>query len=152
SRHVLGKPKCEVRPQDDQGQHDEHGEVERNRAENDLAQLAVPDALDHEQVDADRRRNLPELDEQHEHDAEQDRVDAVVLQHRKNQRHRDYDHTEAFDQTAEHGVEQEQREKELEPAQIEPNDEGRHLFADAGKADRIRENVGGEDDEQDVSG
>ncbi len=42
-----------------------------------LGELAVPDALDHEQVDADRRRDLAELDEQHEHDPEQQRIDAV---------------------------------------------------------------------------
>ena len=41
----------------------------RDGAPDDVRQLAVPDALDDEQVDADRRRNLPELDEQNEDDA-----------------------------------------------------------------------------------
>ncbi len=125
--------------------------MERDCAEDNVAELAVPDALDDEQVDTDRRRDLSELDEEHEHDPEQDRIDAVVLQHREDQRHGDDDHAEALDQAAQDRVEHEQREEEFEPAQVEADDEARDLLADAGEADRIGEDVGGQDDEQDVS-
>src|SRR5215472_12272157 len=53
SRHMIRQPKRQVRPQDDQRQNHEHRQVERDSAENDFAQLAVPDALDDEQVDSD---------------------------------------------------------------------------------------------------
>ena len=79
-------------------------------------QLAVPDALDHEQVDADRRRDLPELDVDHQDHAEQDRIDAVAAEDRIEQRHRDDDHAEAFDQAAEHGEQREQHQIELQLA------------------------------------
>ena len=49
----------------------------------------------------------------HQHDAEQDRIDAVAAEDRKQQRHRDDDHAEAFDQAAEHGEQHEQHEIEL---------------------------------------
>src|SRR5258705_9801326 len=149
---MLRQPQGKFRPQDDQRQHHEHGQMERDGAEHDLAQLAVPNALNDEQIDADRRRNLPKLDKQHEDHAEQDWIDAVVRQHRKDQRHRNHDHAEAFDQTAQHGVENEQREEEFEPGEIEADDERRDLLADAGETDGIGEHVGGEDYEQDVPG
>src|SRR5262245_37051983 len=125
--------------------------MERNRAEHDLAQLAVPDRLDHEQVDADRRRDLAELDEDHQHDAEQDRVDAVALQDRKEQRHGDHDHAEALDQAAEDGEQDEERDVELELGELEADDELGDLLADAAEGERDREDVGGEDQEQDVA-
>src|SRR6266705_2113451 len=46
SRHMIWQTQRKLRPQDDQ-QH-EHSQVERDSAENDVAQLAVPDALDQE--------------------------------------------------------------------------------------------------------
>jgi hypothetical protein len=50
--------------------------VEQDGAENYVFQLAVPDALDQEQIDANRRRDLPELDM--EHDAEHLQADADI--------------------------------------------------------------------------
>ena len=49
--------------------------MERDRAQHHLGQLAVPDALDDEQVNADRRRDLPQLDVDDEDDPEQDWID-----------------------------------------------------------------------------
>src|SRR6516165_11023161 len=152
SRHVVRQPQRKLRPQNDKSEHHEHGQMERDGAEDDFAELAVPDALNHEQVDADRRRNLPELDEQDEDDAEQDGIDAVILQHRKDQRHRDNDHAEAFDQAAKHRVENEQRQEEFQPAEIKPDDECGYLLAYSRKADGVGKHIGGEDDKQDVSG
>src|ERR1700693_6388276 len=103
-------------------------------------------------MDADRRRDLPKLDEEHKNDAEQQRVDAVTRQDREYQRHGDHDHAQAFDQAAEHGVEYEQRQEEFQPREMQADDEGRHLFADAGEADRIGKHIGRKDDEQDISG
>ena len=116
-----------------------------------VAELAGPDALDHKQVDADRRRDLAHLDEQHQDDAEPDRIDAVLQQHRIQQRHRDHDHAEAFDQAAQHGVEHEQRKEELELRQFQIDQKLGDLFADAGIADRVGEQEGGVDDEQDIA-
>ena len=117
-----------------------------------LGQLAVPDALDDEQVDADRRRNLSELDVDDEDDAEQDRIDAVTGEHRIEQRHRDHDHAEALDQAAEHREQHEQHQVELELAELQADDELGDLLAEPGEAQRRREDVGGQDQEQDVAG
>src|SRR6516165_87509 len=149
---MVGQPQRQVRPQDHQRQDDEHRQMERDGAKDHLAQLAVPNALDDEQIDADRRRDLAEFDEEHENDAEQQRIDAVARQHRKEQRHRDHDHAEAFDQAAEHGVEDEQGEKKLQPCQMQADDKGGYPLADARYAEGIGEDVGREDDEQDVPG
>src|SRR4051812_42871867 len=146
------QPQRQFGPEDHHRQHHEHNKVERNRAEHDVLQLAVPDALDDKQIDADRRRDLPKLDEQHQHDAEHDRVDAVAVQHRKDQRHRDHDHAEAFDQAAEDREQDEERPEEFQTAELQADDELRHLLANAGKADRIGEDVGGEDNEQNITG
>src|SRR5262245_28911379 len=151
SRHLVWQPKREVRPENDERQHPEHRQVKRNGAEDDFAQLAVPNALNDEQIDPDRRRNLTKLDEQDQDDAEQERVDAVTGQHWKDQRYRDHDHAQAFDQTAEHGVKNEQRQEKLQPAQLQPHDKCRHLLSDAGEADSIGKYIGGEDDEQNIS-
>ena len=72
--------------------------MKRNRAEDHFAQLTIPDALDDEQVDADRWRNLAEFHVDHQDDAEQDWIDVVARQDREQQRHGDDDHAEAFDQ------------------------------------------------------
>src|SRR6266568_4821601 len=146
------QPQRQFGPEDHHRQYHEHDEMERDRAEHDVLQLAVPDALDHEQIDADRRRDLSKLDEQHQHDAEHDRVDAIAVQHRKDQRHRDHDHAEAFDQAAEDREQNEERAEEFQPAELQPDDELRHLLADPRKADRIGEDVGGQDNQQDVAG
>src|ERR1700733_4417843 len=148
---AAGQPERQLRPQDDERQHHEHDQVERNRAGHDLAQSAVPDALDDEQIDADRRRDLAQLDEQDQDHAVHDRIDAVARQHREDQRHRDDDHADALDQAAEHGVEHEQGHEEFESAEFEADDELRHGLADAGEADRVGEDIGDEDDEEDVA-
>src|SRR5262245_20360907 len=57
-RHPPRQPHCDLREQHQQTEQHEHDQVERDRASHDIAQLSVPDALDHEQIDADRRRNL----------------------------------------------------------------------------------------------
>jgi hypothetical protein len=80
---VVRQPQRKVGPEDDKRQNDKHGEVKRNGAEYYLAQFTFPDALDNEEVNTDRRRNLSKLDKQHKHDAEQDWIDTVALQHRK---------------------------------------------------------------------
>src|SRR5580692_7099027 len=126
--------------------------MERDGAEDHFAQFAVPDALYDEQIDSDRRRDLPKLDEEHKNDAEKQRVDAVARQDRKDQRHRNHDHAQTFDQAAEHGVEYEQRQEKSQPGEMQADDKCRHLLADAGKADGIGENISREDDEQDISG
>ena len=74
----------------------------------------------------------PDLDEQHQDDAEPDRIDAVLQQHRIEQRHGDHDHAEAFDQAAEHRVEHEQRDEEFQPRQFQLDQKLRDLLADAG--------------------
>src|SRR5262249_484766 len=55
SRHMVRQAKGEIGPQYDQRKHHEHGQMERNGADNYLAQFAVPDALYNEQIDSDRR-------------------------------------------------------------------------------------------------
>src|SRR5262245_58961252 len=125
--------------------------MEGDRPQHDLAQLAVPDALDHEQVDADRRRDLPELDEDDEDDAEQDGIDAVARKHRVEQRYGNDDHPEALDQAAQHREERKQRQEELEPAQFEVDDEFGDLLTESAETERSGEDVGGEDQEQDVA-
>ena len=87
----------------------------------------------------------------HEDDAEQDRVDAVAGEHRIEQRHGDDDHAEALDQAAEHREEHEQRQIEFELAKLQADDELGDLLADAREADARGEDVGGEDQEQDVA-
>src|SRR5580704_18121051 len=149
---MIGQPKGEIGPHYHQRQHDEHRQMERNGAEDHFAQFAVPDALYDEQIDSDRRRDLPKLNEEDENDAEQQRVDAVTRQHRKDQRHRNHNHAQAFDEAAEHGVEYEQRQEKSQPREMQANDECRHLLADACEADDIGENISREDDEQDISG
>src|SRR5262249_31281497 len=151
-RHPARQPQGELGPEDHQSQHDEHDQMERDRADDDLAQFAVPDALDHEQIDPDRRRDLPELDEDDEHHAEQDRIDIIAAEHGKQQRHGDDDHPEALDQAAENGEKHQQRDVELELAEMQPDDELGHLLADAAEAQRRGEDVGGENEEQDVAG
>ena len=71
--------------------------------------------------------------------AEEERVNAVARQYREDQRDRNDDHPQAFDQAAEHGVENEESQKEFKPAQLQANDECRYLLADAGEADGIGE-------------
>src|SRR3984893_6246124 len=149
---MIRQPKGEIGPHYHQRQHHEHRQMERNGAEDHFAQFAVPDALYDEQIDPDRRRDLAELDEEDENDAEQQRIDAVTRQNRKDQRHGNHNHAQAFDQAAEHGVEHEQRQKKFQPRQMQADDEYRHLFADAGETDRIGEHIGRKDDEQDISG
>src|SRR5215470_17538117 len=150
-RHPCRQPERKLWPEDHESEHEEHDDVEWDRAEHDLAQLAVPDRLDHEQVDADRRRDLAELDEDHEDDAEQDRIDAVARQHGEEERHGDDDHTEALDQAAEDGEQDQQRDVELELREMQPDDERGDLLADAAERQRDREDVGGENQEQDVA-
>src|SRR5262245_47878461 len=150
-RHARRQPQRELRPEDDQPQHHEHDQVKRDGADHHLAQFAVPDALDHEQVDADRRGDLAELDEDHQHDAEQDRVDVVALEYGEKQRDRDHDHAEALDQAAQDGEQDQQRDVELELGEMQSDDELGDLFADAAEAQRHREDVGGEDQKQDVA-
>src|SRR6202007_899886 len=67
------------------------------------------------------------------------------------QRHRDDDHAEAFDEAAEHGVEHEQRDEKFKPRQFQADQELRDLLADAGIGDRVGEDIGGIDDEEDVA-
>src|SRR6266566_9433058 len=124
---MPGQPERQFGPEDHHRQHHEHDDVERDRAEHDVLQLAVPDALDHEQIDPDRRRDLPKLDEQHQHDAEHDRVDAIAVQHRKDQRHGDHDHAETFDQAAQDRVEDEQCDEEFQAIELQLDDEFGHL-------------------------
>src|SRR6202044_871646 len=64
SRHMIRQPKGEIGPHYHQRQHHEHRQMKRNGAEDHFAQFAVPDALDDEQIDADRRRDLAKLDEE----------------------------------------------------------------------------------------
>src|SRR5229473_945166 len=125
--------------------------MERNGSHHDVTQLAGPDALNDEQIDADRRRNLPHLDEEHQNHAEPDRVDAVLQQHRVQQWYGDHDHAEALDQAAEHGVEHKQRQEELEPGQFEVHQKPGDLLADAGITDGVGKHERGIDDEQDVA-
>src|SRR5580658_8201506 len=125
--------------------------MERNGAEDHFAEFAVPDALYDEKIDSDRRRDLPKLDEEHKNDAEQQWVDAVTRQDWKDQRYRNDNHAQAFDEAAEHGVEYEQRQEKSQPREMQADDKCRHLLADARKADGIRENICRKDDEQDVS-
>src|SRR5215470_4326281 len=150
-RHPCRQPERKLWPEDHESEHEEHDDVEWDRAEHYLAQLAVPDRLDHEQVDADRRRDLAELDEDHQHDAEQDRIDAVARQYGKKQRHRDHDHAEALDQAPEDGEQDQERDVELELREVQADDERGDLLADAAERQRNREDVGGEDQEQDVA-
>src|SRR4051812_18102257 len=149
---MLRQPERQLRPEDHHRQHHEHDEMKRDRAVDHFGKFAIPDALYHEQVDADRRRNLPELDVDHQHHAEQDRIDAVAAENRKQQRHRDHDHAEALDQAAEHGEQAEQHEIKLQSRELHADNEFSEFLADAGKTDRVGEYVGGEDQEQDVAG
>src|SRR5258708_5230366 len=126
---MIRQLKGEIGPQYHQRQYDEHRQMERNGAEDHFAQFTVPDALYDEQIDSDRRRDLPKLDEEDQNDAEQQRINAVTRQDRKDQRHSDHDHAQTFDQAAEHGVEYEQRQEEFQPRKMQANDECRHLFA-----------------------
>src|SRR5882724_9712130 len=119
--------------------------MERNGPHHDVTQLAGPDALNDEQIDADRGRDLPHLDEEHQNDAEPDRVDAILQQHGH------HDHAEALDQAAEHGVEHKQRQEELEPGQSKIDQKLGDLLADAGIADGVGKHERGIDDEQDVA-
>src|SRR5262245_1208900 len=109
--------------------------MEWDCSQHNLGQLAIPDALDDEQIDADRRRNLTELDVDHQDNAEQDRVDAVAGKHRIDEGHGDDDHAEALDQAAKHGEQGEQRQIELELAQVQADDEGGDLLTKTGKGE-----------------
>src|SRR5215510_3482580 len=95
--HLGRQPQRQLRPGDHHRQHNEHDQVKRDRSQHNLGQLAVPNALDHEQIDADRRRNLAKLDIDDKDDAEQNRVDAIAGKHGIDKRHGDDDHAEALD-------------------------------------------------------
>src|SRR6266436_2428962 len=125
--------------------------MERNGPHHDVTQLAGPDALNDEQIDADRGRDLPHFDEEHQNYAEPDRVDAILQQHRIQQRYGHHDHAEALDQAAEHGVEHKQRQEELQPGQFEVDQKLGDLLADAGITDGVGKHERGIDDEQDVA-
>src|SRR6476620_10501677 len=125
--------------------------MKRDRAHDDVAEPSGPDALDHEQIDSDRRRYLSHLDEQNEDDAEPDRIDAILQQHGIEQRDGHNDHTEAFDEASEYGVQHEQRGKEFKPRQLHADQKLRDLLADAGIADRVGKGVGRVNDEEDIA-
>src|SRR5262245_8339635 len=96
-RHLGRQPQRQLRPGDHHRQHNEHDQVKRDRPQHNLGQFAVPNALDHEQIDADRRRNLAKLDIDDKDDAEQNRVDAIAGKHWIDERHGDDNHAEALD-------------------------------------------------------
>ena len=60
--------------------------------------------LQHEEVEADRRRDLGHLDDEHEEDAEPDEVEAGLLDHRDDDRRRQHDHRDAVERRAEQDV------------------------------------------------
>src|SRR3954466_7069477 len=83
SRHgsdLRRQPHCDFGEDHQQAEQREHDQVKRDRARDDVAQLARPYALDHEQVDSDWRRDLAHLDEQHQDYAEPDWINAVLDQ------------------------------------------------------------------------
>src|ERR1700730_6565113 len=106
-----------------------------NGALHHVAKFAVPDALNHKQIDADRWGNLPHLDEQHENDTKPDRINAVLQQHGVEQRHRDNDHAQAFDEASKHGVKYEQCKKERKLRKLQVNEKLSDLLTHAGIAD-----------------
>jgi len=109
------------------------------------------DALDLEQVDADRRRDLSHLDEQHEDHPEPDRIDAILNQHGIEQGYRHHDHAEAFDQASQNRVQHKECAEELQPRQLQADEKPGDLLSHAGIADRIGECVGGIDFEQNIA-
>src|SRR5262249_47851357 len=84
------------------------------------------------------------LDKQYQDHAKPDRVDAILQEHRIEQRYCDDDHAEAFDETAEHRIEHEQRAKKFQPRQLQTHQELRKLLADASIGDRVGEGVSSE--------
>lgn len=57
--------------------------MERDRAQDHADRLAIPHTLNDEQVDANRRGDLPEFNEHHQDYAEPDRIDTVPCQRGK---------------------------------------------------------------------
>ena len=126
--------------------------MKRNRAHDDFAERAAfPDALDHEQVDSDRRRDLAQLDVDHDDDPEPDRIDPVFREHRKQERHRDHDHAQAFHQRAERREQDEEGDQKLELVEFHADDEFGDVLADAAEAHRVRKHECRVGDEQDVA-
>ncbi len=115
----------------------------------DGADLALGHALEHEQVEADRRRHLRHLDDDDDEDAEPERVDAGLLHRRHDHAHRQHDHRDAVEEAAEDDVERGQRQDQRELAQAERRDPLREMARQADVAHAEGEERGAGEDQGD---
>ena len=75
-------------------------------------------ALEHEQVEPDRRRDLRHLHHQHDEDAVPDHVDACLHDQRLNDRRGQHNHRDAVEEAAQDDVEDHQREQQRVDRQL----------------------------------
>ena len=109
-------------------------------------------ALDHEHVHPDRRMNEPEFDRHDDDDAEPDRIEAELRDHREDDRHGQDDHGQRVHQAAEHDIHHHDQRQHAVAAEPQPGEELGHLLrrlrhgeeiAEQQRADQHREHRGG---------
>ena len=102
----------------------------------DPGDLAARHALQHEEIEADRRRDLRHLDDQHDEDAEPQQIDAGLLHGGQDDAHRQHDHRDAIQETAEDDVEHHQRDDEPQLREAETTDPLREATRESDVAHR----------------
>lgn len=120
------KPDRNSRERDQQKGHKDDQKAEQDRTLDHIAQCAGTYARDDEKVHAHRGRELRQFHEQYHDNTEQNRVDIVDAEHRKQQGHHDDNDAETLDQSTQHGQQQEYVKEVLLPGQLQTC----HIFGD----------------------
>ena len=152
-RRHLRQPQRDLRPDRQDHEHQQHGNDERRRADDDVVDLAaLAQALHHVEIDADRRRDHRQFHQNDDDDAEPDRIVAGLEHDRRDDRHRRDHHRQCLHEHAEDEIENHHGDQQLDFGKTQARDETVHLAGEADRGDDEIEEVGGEQDRHDHGG
>src|SRR5713226_7075958 len=151
--HALWQPGRQQRKQDQDHQPDEVGRHERDHApENRGKRHVLDDALDHEDVHPDRWMDQAEFHRHHDDDAEPDRIEAEMGDHRKDDRHGQNDHRHRVHQAAEHQIHHHDQGEHAVTAETEAGEKLRDLLRGLRHREEISKDQGADQHRKDSGG